>query len=77
MFKDKRIHQEVMANQITGFLYGYLITTYLTIYLVQTQMFDKHLIGLITATVFIILSYFRAYSLRYIFKALGKKYGWE
>jgi Fic family protein len=34
---DKMIHYEVLANQIAGFLFGYLVTTYITVYLIENK----------------------------------------
>lgn len=70
---DKVIHYEVLANQIAGFLFGYLVTTYLIVYLIENKIFDVHVIGLVTASIFAVYSYLRMYGIRYLFKRFGHK----
>lgn len=68
MFKDKHIHKEVIANQVAGFIFGYLVTTYITIYLVENKIFAMQVIGLVTALIFFTYSYIRMYFIRWLFK---------
>ena len=73
MFKDVHIHKEVMANQIAGFLFGYFVTTYITVYLIENKVFAAQVVGLVTATIFFGYSYLRMYFFRWLFKLLEHK----
>ena len=71
--RDIHIHKEVMANQVAGFIFGYLVTTYITVYLIENKIFAIHVIGLATATIFFAYSYVRMYFFRWLFKLLEHK----
>lgn len=71
--RDIHIHKEVMANQVAGFIFGYLVTTYITVYLIENKIFDAHIIGLATASIFFAYSYVRMYFFRWLFKLLEHK----
>ena len=70
MLRDKVIHYEVLANQITGLMIGYVVTVFITFPMISTKAYSESTVGFTTTTIFFILSYIRTYTIRYIFKRI-------
>lgn len=61
MFKDKKIHKEVIANQILGIIIGWCIVYFLF------PLFDdleQSLVATISTVLFFVASYVRIYIIR-------------
>ena len=67
----KVIHLESLSNQIFGLVFGFCLTNFFTIPLVESKMYDDDVISVIVTSIFFVVSYIRTYSIRYVFKLKG------
>ena len=70
MLRDKVIHYEVLANQITGLMIGYFVTVFITFPMISSKAYSESTVGFTITAIFFILSYIRTYIIRYIFKRI-------
>lgn len=69
---DKKvIHLESLSNQIFGLVFGFCLTNFFTIPLVERNLYDDDVISVIVTSIFFVVSYIRTYSIRYVFKLRG------
>lgn len=71
LMNKKVIHLESLSNQFLGLVFGFCITNYFTIPLVESKLYNDDTISLFVTSIFFIASYIRTYTIRYIFKLRG------